>query len=73
MLLILFPFFQVNDPASYATSGIHKIITCRKDVFYRLLSNSNINWWQFNYSITKQLIKKVNKTTTNHRKTLADW
>lgn len=58
MLLILFPFFQVNDPAAYAASGIYKVIACGKDVFYRLLSNCNINWRQFSYSITKQLIKK---------------
>ncbi len=58
MLLILFPFFQVNDPADYAASGIYKIITCGKDVFYRLLSNCGINWRHFSYSITRQLIKK---------------
>ena len=62
MLLILFPFFQVNDPAAYATSGIYKIIACGKDVFYRLLSNCNFHWRGFGYSITKQLIKKTEKT-----------
>lgn len=58
MLLILFPFFQVNDPAAYATSVVYKVIACGKDVFYRLLSNCSINWRQFGYSISKQLIKK---------------
>lgn len=59
ILLLVFPFFQVKDPWSYASSGLYKILSCGKDVFYRLLSDSNIDWRRFGYSITKQLIKKT--------------
>lgn len=61
-LLLLFPFFQVSDPLAYGSSGVYKIIACGKDVFYRLLSNSVINWRQFGYSITGQLIKKTERS-----------
>lgn len=60
-LLLLFPFFQVNDPSAYASSGIYKTLILGKDVFYRLLCNEGINWRRFGYSITKQLIKKTEK------------
>lgn len=59
MLLPVFPFFQVSDPWSYASSGLYKVLSCGKDVFYRLLSNSRVDWRGFGYSITKQLIKKT--------------
>ena len=58
ILLMNFPFFQVKNPWSYDLSGLYKILSCGKDVFYRLLSESNINWCGFCYSITKQLKKR---------------
>lgn len=61
LLLIIFPFFQVKDPSAYASSGLYKVLACGKDVFYRLLSDSRISWRRFSYSITKQLIKKIEK------------
>lgn len=59
ILLLIFPFFQVNDPFAYASSGLHKVLACGKDVFYRLLSDSGIDWRGFGYSLTKQLMKKT--------------
>ena len=59
ILLMNFPFFQVKNPWSYALSGLYKILSCGKDIFYRLLSDSTINWRGLGYSITKQLIKKT--------------
>lgn len=61
ILLLLFPFFQVKDPWAYGSSGIYRVVACGKDVFYRLLSDSGINWRQFSYSLTKQLIKKTSR------------
>lgn len=61
ILLLNFPFFQVKNPWSYGLSGLYKILSCGKDVFYRLLSDSTINWRGFGYSITKQLIRKTEK------------
>lgn len=59
ILLLLFPFFQVKDPSAYCSSGIYRVVACGKDVFYRLLCNSGINWRGFSYSLTKQLINKT--------------
>ena len=61
LLLIIFPFFQVKDPSAYTSSKLYKVLACEKDVFYRLLSDSRISWRRFSYSITKQLIKKIEK------------
>ena len=69
ILLLVFPFFQVNAPWSYASSGLYKILSCGKDVFYRLLSDSNIDWRRFGYSVTKQLIKKTGTRMINPSET----
>lgn len=61
LTLLLFPFFQVSDPAAYPTSGIGKMLACGKDVFYRFLSDSRIDWRKFGYLLARQLISKTEK------------
>ena len=43
-LLILFPFFSVKTAAGYADSGLGKLFSCKKDMFYRLMDNGNVDW-----------------------------
>ena len=38
-LLILFPFFSVKNAADYANSGLGKLFSCKKDMFYRLMDD----------------------------------
>lgn len=66
MLLLIFPFFEVNDPSHYKNSALFKILGCGKDVFYRFLNNPNIDWRKISYSINKRLIGKVGKHTNIH-------
>jgi hypothetical protein len=58
LLMLLFPMFKVKSGYDYKTSALYCIITCGKDVFYRLLNNSEINWRKLQYTISKKLIKQ---------------
>ncbi|PZX11859.1 DDE superfamily endonuclease [Breznakibacter xylanolyticus] len=62
-LLLLFPFFEVKTSWHYSNSGLSRILYCGKDVFYRLLNDSSINWRNLAYSLNMQLIRKVQKST----------
>lgn len=42
-LLILFPFFSVKTAADYADSGLGKLFSCKKDMFYRLMDDGRID------------------------------
>lgn len=43
-LLILSPFFSVKNAADYASSGLGKLFSCKKDMFYRLMDGGRIDW-----------------------------
>ena len=60
-LLILFPFFSVKNAAGYANSGLGKLLSCRKDMFYRLMDDGRIDWRCLIYSINRQLIGKISR------------
>jgi len=45
---------------------LYAIVSCGKDVFYRLLNNPNINWRKLHYSISKKLIKQSVTKTEQH-------
>ena len=64
-LLILFPFFGIKDNYSYAETGLYQIYNKGKDIFYRFMSNPQINWREITYSINKQLLGKISKATDN--------
>ena len=59
LLLLLFPLFKIKSGYDYQTSAIYSVVSCGKDVFYRLLNNTNINWRKLHYVISKKLIKQV--------------
>ena len=64
VLLLLFPFFDIQDASHYYESALFKYIRCGKDIFYRFINNSMIDWRKFAYSLNMQLIRKVEKQST---------
>lgn len=56
-LLLLFPFFEIKDASHFAGSALYKMISCGKDVFYRMLNDSNIDWRSIAYKLTITLLK----------------
>jgi hypothetical protein len=59
ILLFLFPIFQVGNISGYTASNLYRIMSSGKDVFYRLVSNSQISWRKILYNLNKQIISKV--------------
>lgn len=59
LLLLLLPFFDIKDAWHYKQSTLYPILSCGKDVFYRMLNHSGINWRKIAYRIN---IKLINKT-----------
>ena len=49
--LILFPFFSVKNALDYEGSGLARLFSCKKDMFYRLMDNGRIDWRRHIYSI----------------------
>lgn len=55
-LMVLFPFFSIKNAANYCGSSLQTLFDCRKDMFYRVLSNEKIDWRHIlNYANRKLL------------------
>jgi len=59
IVLLLFPFFGVRDAYNYGTSSLYGILSCGKDVFYRLLNDGRIDWRSLGYGVAKRLIAET--------------
>ncbi len=59
LLLVLFPFFDVKDAWHYGQSSLFPILSCGKDVFYRLTNDFNIPWRKISYKLSMQMINKT--------------
>ncbi|MHB9142106.1 MAG: IS4 family transposase [Paludibacter sp.] len=59
VLLLLFPFFEIKSSWHYADSALYRFLSCGKDIFYRLMNDSSIDWRNLSYSINMQLIRKA--------------
>ena len=66
-LLLLFPFFEIKTSWSYADSALYRFLSCGKDVFYRLMNDSSIDWRSLSYSLTIQLISQFLNAHVQHR------
>lgn len=66
LLLLLFPLFKIKSGYDYKNAALYAIVSCGKDVFYRLLNNPNINWRKLHYSISQKLIKQSASKTDQH-------
>jgi hypothetical protein len=64
VLLLLFPFFDIQDASHYVDSVLFKYVSCGKDIFYRFINNSMIDWRKFAYSLNMQLLRHVEKQST---------
>jgi len=58
-LLLLFPLFMVKNAFHYSDSSLARIISCKKDVFYRFMENGSFDWRKIVYRINLQLLNKV--------------
>ena len=68
-LLLLFPFFEIKDASHFGDSALHKIMACGKDVFYRMLNDTTIDWRSLSYSLNMRLLKttvKKSEQQENH-------
>lgn len=59
LLLLLFPLFKIKNAYEYKESSLYAILSCGKDVFYRLLNNEHLNWRSLHYFVSRKLIKQV--------------
>lgn len=59
VLLLLFPFFEIKDAWQYSSSTLYPLISCRKDVFYRLINNPDVSWRKISFKLSMQLIGKT--------------
>jgi hypothetical protein len=50
-LLLLFPIFEIKNASAFGDSALYKIISCGKDIFYRMLNELSIDWEYFCYSL----------------------
>ena len=70
LLLLIFPFFEIKDAWHFKKSSLYPIMSCGKDVFYRLLNDSNILWRKISYKLSMQMIsiarKKSNEIGVKH-------
>lgn len=60
-LLVLFPFFSIKNACNYSCSALGSLFQCKKDMFYRFMNDSNINWRCILYSVYKQLYTRIKK------------
>ena len=58
-MMILFPFFSVNNAANYRISPLQALFDCHKDMFYRVLSNENIDWRRILYYVNRKLATSI--------------
>ncbi|MDA3880907.1 MAG: transposase [Prolixibacteraceae bacterium] len=58
-LLLLFPFFEIKTSWHFEDSGLYRFLSCGKDIFYRLMNDSSIDWRNLAYSLNMQLIRKI--------------
>ncbi len=59
LLIVLFPFFEVKDAWQYSRSSLFPIISCGKDVFYRLMNDLSVPWRKISYKLSLQMIGKT--------------
>jgi len=59
LLLLLFPFFGIKDAWHYEGSSLYPALNHGKDIFYRLLNDSSVNWRKISYKLNRQIIDRA--------------
>lgn len=67
-LLLLFPFFSIENAAGYAGSALHKLFSCNKDMFYSLMRKDCVDWREIVYRISMSLIRRLSVRSDNRGK-----
>lgn len=66
-LILIFPFFDISNAWRYKESVLFPFLSCGKDVFYRFINSSLINWRKISYKISMQLISKTSIKTADNQ------
>ena len=61
--LILFPFFSIKNVANYCGSSLNSLFDCKKDMFYRTLSNERIDWRHVVRYVIRKLLRGIEVRT----------
>lgn len=67
--LLLYPCFMIRNPYHFSESSLGSLLGCKKDVFYRFMSDSRIDWRKLVYHLTLQLWRKIRVRTGNSEST----
>ena len=57
--LLLYPCFMIRNPYHFTGSSLSGLLACKKDVFYRFMSNPKITWRRLVYNLTLQLWSRI--------------
>ena len=63
-LLMLFPCFMIRNAYNYGKSSLSGLFDCRKDVFYRFVSNESYDWRKILATVSLQLWNKTQEKRT---------
>ena len=66
-LLLVFPFFMVKNSFQYNNSGLCKLFSCQKDVFYRFMERDDVDWRKLVYMVSLRLLNKVSLRTDSKK------
>jgi len=58
-LMMLFPFFALKNANNYVDSILRKFFSCHKDMFYRFMSNPDIDWRKLVFSVNRRLLQRI--------------
>lgn len=58
-LLLLFPFFMIENAFHFDNSALSTLFSCQKDMFYRFMKHDNINWRKLLYTVNLRLYKRI--------------
>lgn len=56
---LVFPFFMIKKSFQYQHSGLYKLFSCPKDMFYRFMEQDNINWRKLVYMVSLRLLNRI--------------
>lgn len=63
-ILLLFPCFMVKNAYNYSSSALCGLFACKKDVFYRFLSDESLDWRKILASVSGMLWRKAQEDGT---------
>ena len=63
-VLLLFPCFMIKNAYNYSSSVLCSLFSCKKDVFYRFLSNESHDWRKILRTVSAQLWSKAQEEGT---------